>query len=168
MPTSAVGNEVKRPTGSLRGVYHHAGFTLLELMVVVAIVALASVGVTLSLRDAAQSQLDIEAQRLAALLESARAQSRTVGVPVTWRPTATGFAFEGLSATGDNPKIPVLPNQWQSADVSASVNRAVLLGPEPLIPPQRVRLWMRTQPERVLWVATDGVRPFAVQADALP
>jgi general secretion pathway protein H len=146
MPTSAAGNEVR-------------GFTLLELMVVVAIVALASVAVTLSLRDSAQAQLDTEAQRLAALLESARAQSRTVGVPVVWRPTATGFVFEGA---------PALPSQWQNTDVSASVTRPVLLGPEPLIPPQRVRLWMRAQPERVLVVATDGVRPFAVQAQELP
>jgi general secretion pathway protein H len=152
MPTSAAGNEVK-------------GFTLLELMVVVAIVALASVGVTLSLRDSAQAQLDTEAQRLAALLESARAQSRTVGVPVTWRPTATGFVFEGLPAARENSTAPMLPSQWQNTDVSASVTRPVLLGPEPLIPPQRVRLWMTAQPERVLWVATDGVRPFAVQAE---
>ena len=28
--------------------------------------------------------------------------------------------------------------------------------------------WMRSQPERVLWVATDGVRPFAVQPDSTP
>jgi general secretion pathway protein H len=159
MPTSAAGNEVRCPATTLRSARRKAGFTLLELMVVVSIVALASVGVTLSLRDSAQSQLDTEAQRLAALLESARAQSRTVGVPVTWRPTATGFAFEGA---------PTLPRQWQNADVSASVDRPVLLGPEPLIPPQRVRLWMPAQPERVLWVATDGVRPFAVQAGALP
>ncbi len=150
MPTSAAGNEVK-------------GFTLLELMVVVAILALASVGVSLSLRDSGQAQLDMEAQRLAALLESARAQSRTLGVPVIWRPTASGFVFEGTSA---------LPSQWQNTDpsagISASVTRPLLLGPEPLIPPQRVRLWMRSQPERVLWVATDGVRPFAVQPDSTP
>jgi general secretion pathway protein H len=148
MQISAAGNEVR-------------GFTLLELMVVVAIVALASVAVTLSLRDSGQAQLDTEAQRLAVLLESARAQSRTLGVPVIWRPTATGFVFEGASA---------LPSHWQNTDpntdIAASVTRPLLLGPEPLISPQRVRLWMRAQPGRVLWVATDGVRPFAVQADS--
>lgn len=146
MPTSAVGNEVKR----------QAGFTLLELMVVVAIVALASVGVSLSLRDASQTRLDTEAQRLSALLESARAQSRTLGVPVTWRPTATGFVFEGVQT---------LPSQWQAADISARVARPIVLGPEPLIPPQRIALWTQNQPARVVWVATDGVRPFAVQVE---
>jgi general secretion pathway protein H len=44
------------------------GFTLLELLVVVAIMAIATAGVGLAMRDASQSQLEREAQRLAALL----------------------------------------------------------------------------------------------------
>jgi general secretion pathway protein H len=66
-----------RPIRSLR----QRGFTLLELMVVVAIVALATAGVSLALRDSDATQLEREALRLSALLESARAQSRTSGVP---------------------------------------------------------------------------------------
>ena len=63
---------------------------------VVAIMALATAGVSLAMRDSAQTQLEREAQRLAALLESARAQSRASGVPVRWQPTETGFRFDGL------------------------------------------------------------------------
>ncbi|MBP6357465.1 MAG: prepilin-type N-terminal cleavage/methylation domain-containing protein, partial [Burkholderiaceae bacterium] len=44
------------------------GFTLLELLVVVAIIAIGTAGVSLALRDASASSLEREAQRLAALL----------------------------------------------------------------------------------------------------
>ena len=49
------------------------GFTLLELLVVLSIMALATVGVGLAMRDGTQAQLERDAERLAALLESARA-----------------------------------------------------------------------------------------------
>ena len=54
----------------------NAGFTVLELLIVVAIVAMASAGVTLSLRDGKEVQLEREAERLVALLEAARARSQ--------------------------------------------------------------------------------------------
>ena len=57
------------------------GFTLLELLVVISIMALATAGVGLAMRDGGQTQLEREAARLAALLESARAQSRAGGIP---------------------------------------------------------------------------------------
>ena len=61
------------------------GLTLLELLVVLAIIGFGLAGVSLSLRDSNQTQLEREAQRLIAVLEAARAQSRTSGVPVRWR-----------------------------------------------------------------------------------
>jgi general secretion pathway protein H len=48
----------------------HRGFTLVELLVVVALIAIASGLASLALRDPAASQLEQEASRLAALLES--------------------------------------------------------------------------------------------------
>jgi general secretion pathway protein H len=58
------------------------GFTLLELMVVVAIIALATATVSLALPDSNRDRLETEALRLSALLESARAQKRQIGVTV--------------------------------------------------------------------------------------
>ena len=86
MRTSVPGNDVT-PTlaASAAARPRTFGFTLLELLVVVAIIAIASAGVSFALRDSADTQLEREAQRLAALLESARAQSRTSGRPVQWR-----------------------------------------------------------------------------------
>ena len=136
------------------------GFTLLELLMVVAIMALATAGVSLAMRDSAQTQLEREAQRLAALLESARAQSRASGVPVRWQPTEAGFRFDGLPSES-------LPQQWMAPGVHAALPQgrgALLLGPEPVIGAQQTWLSLASQPGRTLVVATDGLRPFAVRA----
>ena len=137
------------------------GFTLLELLLVVAIIAVASAGVSFALRDSGQTQLEREALRLAALLESGRSRSLTSGVPVRWRPTASGFVFDGLPA-GD------LPDAWLAKDVATQGPGSLLLGPEPIIGPQSVRLVSTSQPGRSVSVATDGVRPFSVQSGQAP
>lgn len=134
------------------------GFTLLELMVVIAVIAIGTAVASLALRDTGGNTLAREADRLAALLESARAQSRAAGVPVTWRATATGFAWDGLPPGG-----PPLPTQWLDARTHTIGNAALALGPDPIIDAQAVVL--QGAPDAggaVLQVATDGLRPFAV------
>jgi general secretion pathway protein H len=152
MQTSAAGS--RKPA---------AGFTLLELLVVVAIVAMASAGVSFSMRDASQVQLIREADRLAALLESARARSQVMGVAVRWRDTTGGFQFEGLAAQS-------LPEQWLNEDTyvvkstsGEKITPYLQLGPEPVIEPQELILASRTQPGKMVALATDGVRPFNVK-----
>jgi general secretion pathway protein H len=137
----------------------YRGFTLLELLLVVTVVAIASAGVSFAFRDAGQARLDSEAQRLIAVLETARAQSRASGIAVTWRPTVEGFVLQGLP---DNPKNP-LAQKWQEPGIVVNSEKPLLLGPEPLIPPQSVLMWMSSQPLYSLRIGTDGVRPFAVQ-----
>jgi general secretion pathway protein H len=134
-----------------------AGFTLLELLVVVAIIAVATAGVSFALRDSQATQLEREAQRLTALLESARAQSRSSGVAVRWYPTEAGFRFEGLR---DN----TLPERWleETTQVRGATN--LELGPEPIIGRQEVVLESTALPGRSLRIATDGLRPFSVGA----
>ena len=136
-----------------------AGFTLLEMLVVMSIVAMASAGVGFAMRDSSQVQLDRDAERLVALLESARARSRVLGVPVRWHATATGFRFEGLP-------VAELPEQWLDKDTAVagdSSSASLLLGPEPIIGPQALVLISSSQPGKSVQLATDGVRPFAVQ-----
>jgi general secretion pathway protein H len=140
------------------------GFTLLELLIVVAIIAIGTVGVGLALRDSGQTALETQARALAAMLETARAQSRASGVPVRWRVIPGGFAWDGLDNTGPEP----LPNTWKTAGVQARSETPVLLGPEPLIPAQSIRLWREEQPQFIVTVATDGVRPFDVRATDAP
>ena len=135
------------------------GFTLLELLVVLSIIAL-SVGVaSLALRDGSQTQLEHEGTRLAALLEMARAEARVTGVMVRWVPAAPGdeaaFRFVGL------PPGQSMPKAWLDARVSAQVlgQTHLVLGPDAILPAQRVLLRLLDQR---LEVASDGLGPFNV------
>ena len=140
------------------------GFTLLELLVVLAIAALATAGATLALRDSSATQLEREALRLAAMLESARAQSRTSGMPVVWRTLPQGFEFLGLRPREEDPDSLAGPRSWLNPQTRAHIVRpanaaSLMLGPEPLIAAQRVVLLLG---ERQLSLATDGLAAFAV------
>ena len=152
--TSAPGSKPRRAA---------AGFTLLELMVVVVIVGVASAAVTLTLRDRSQSKLEEEGARLSALLETARTQSRIVGTDVRWAPLSAGggFQFMGLPPMATKE----LPSRWLDADTTATVVGApqLLLGPEPLLPAQRVVLHLG---EREIAVGTDGLSPFQIVDDS--
>jgi general secretion pathway protein H len=136
---------------------HSRGFTLVELLVVVALIAIASGLASLALRDPAANQLEQEGARLTALLESARAEARASGLAVRWEPQqlGAGFRFFGLPTTEQ------LPTQWLNEGVTADIvgARAVVLGPEPLIPAQRIVLSLG---DRRLTLATDGLGPFEV------
>ncbi|GKT23647.1 prepilin-type N-terminal cleavage/methylation domain-containing protein [Acidovorax sp. SUPP3334] len=132
------------------------GFTLFELLVVVSIIALATAGVGFALRDNGQTLLDREGERLSALLEAARAQSRASGATVRWRAFAGGFRFEGLPG---NPS----PGAWLDPGTQVLGPAVVQLGPEPLIGPQQILLANQGHPGRAVRVVTDGLRPFTVE-----
>lgn len=133
------------------------GVTLLELLVVVAVMALATAGVGLAIRGGPAAQLEREADRLIALLEAGRAASRASGVPVRWTVTGEGFRFEGVAPAS-------LPDRWLAPGVVAQNAAGLVLGPEPFIGAQQVQLTHADAPGQVLRIATDGLRPFAVKA----
>jgi general secretion pathway protein H len=161
------------------------GFTLIELLVVLMLVAIGTGVVSLALRDASGRKLEEEAARLIALLEGARAESRAAGMVVRWvpsggsdaAPTAVSaaaalaaprgvpaqdlaFQFVGLPATLR------MPTHWLVPGVSAQVQgaSALLLGPEAILPPQRVVL--RLADQRVE-LGSDGLAPFAVTSSTV-
>jgi general secretion pathway protein H len=132
------------------------------LIVVIAIIAIATAGVSFAMRDTNSAKLDREADRLAALLESARAQSRASGVVVRWRPVEGSFVFDGLPADA-------LPTGWAAEGITAQASLAngtlipvLQLGPDPIIAAQQVMLYSAGPPARALRIATDGLRPFTV------
>lgn len=125
---------------------------------------------TLSLRDPAAAQLEREADRLAALLEAARAEAQGAGLAVRWEPVpplpgqgAAGrqFRFVGL------PASLALPDRFLDERVRAWIPgaSALRLGPEPLIGAQRVTLSLDN---RQITLATDGLQPFAVVSTEVP
>ncbi|WP_353140952.1 prepilin-type N-terminal cleavage/methylation domain-containing protein [Limnohabitans sp.] len=149
------------------------GFTLLELLVVLAIIGFAMAGVSLSLRDSSQTQIEREAQRLVAVLEAARAQSRTSGIALIWQPTTEGFvirpALAPNPAQANNP-IAARTEKWLAIGTQASVSAAnlVVLGPEPILTAARITLSVANtnsnsaKPATSLSIGTDGLRPFQV------
>jgi general secretion pathway protein H len=142
-----------------------AGFTLIEVIVVMALIAIGTSLIGLALRDGTQSRLDEEGARLTALLESARAEARASGITVSWVPAGAGatvddahFRFVGL------PQGIEMPSHWLGEGVSAEVvgARALLLGPEPVLPAQRLILHLD---DRRLVLTTDGLAPFGPLID---
>ena len=142
------------------------GFTLIELMLVIALIAVAAGVVSLALRDPASVRLQTEAQRLSALLESARAESRASGLVVHWMPTDIDgeVHFRFVQVSGGRSTALARPTRWLDAQVRAEVVGAafVPLGPEPLIGAQRIVLRLGDQR---LELTTDGLGPFAVVGD---
>lgn len=143
-----------------RATSRQTGFTLIELLVVITLIAIASSVISLALRDPAATRLEQEAARLAALLESARAEARASGLAARWEPRAEqadtpGFRFIGLPDSAERP------SRWLGEGVSAEVvgARAVVLGPEPLIGRQRIVL--RLDAQRLV-LDTDGLGPFVI------
>ena len=145
------------------------GFTLVELLVVLLMVALASGLIAMAMRSGDEDRLEQEGARRAALLEAGRAEARATGTAVRFelrdRANSVGsaagaaedFRFVGLPA-GTLPQV-----RWLDGEVRARIDGArwLTLGPEPLIGAQRIVL-QRGQRELVL--ATDGLAPFAVLA----
>ena len=141
-----------------------AGFTLIELMVVVLLIAIASAVTSLALRDPASTRLEHEGARLVALLESARTEARAAGLAASWEPRSGQEGVEGFRFVGLPPSSE-LPTHWLTSGVSAEVPgaRAVQLGPEPLIGAQRIVLSLAAQ---TLTLSTDGLGPFVVNTEA--
>lgn len=144
----------------------HRGFTLLELMVVVALMALATATVVIGLRDSNETRLETEALRLGAVLDAARAQSRTSGVALLWQAGPDGYGL-GPAGTAFNPATPPL-RPWLHPGTTVRIvqpagSPVLVLGPEPLMPPQRIELQLG---EARLALATDGIGPFTVQRAA--
>jgi len=95
------------------------GFTLIELMVVMALVAISIATVTFAIPDPSNTRLEREAARLIALLESARTQARAGAMTVLWVPQPNGpeadYQFLGM------PPALMPPLKWLESEVRAEV-----------------------------------------------
>ena len=134
------------------------GFTLLELLVVLLIIALGSAGVALSLRMSPEQHLEQEAQRLVYWLELARQQSSTQGQRIQWVANERGYSFV-FNGPSTLPKD-TIPWLGTTTQVISNTNTLVL-GPEPILSPQFIELGSKENATLHLKVGTRGVEPFA-------
>jgi general secretion pathway protein H len=81
------------PCGRTR-VVRSAGFTLLEMLVVLVIAGLLVSLASLSLTRNPRTDLREEAQRLALLFETASDEAQVRARPIAWQPIAGGFRFD--------------------------------------------------------------------------
>ena len=78
-----------------------AGFTLIEVLVVLAIMAVVAAAVVVMALPGDAEAARAEAQRLAALLESAMREARASGSPIAWSAERQGYAFWQRGDDGD-------------------------------------------------------------------
>ena len=128
---------------------------------VIAIIALGTATVGLALRDSGDTALERDAQRLAAVLEAARAQSRATGVPVGATFSDSGYRLSGLPPARAE-------GFWLDSGTRVFGSATLVLGPEPIGAPQQVVLGLAQRPDRQRAVSSDGLRPFAVGPVSAP
>ncbi len=133
------------------------GFTLLELMVVLAIVALLTGVITIQLRPHAPHQLGRESERLAVWLEAARHLARAEGRVLQVRFSAQGAELIGLT----DPRTPQPSLPWlYPGRTQVRSAQTVWLGPEAMLPAQRLELMMVDEPQWSGGVWTSGLGPW--------
>ena len=131
------------------------GFTLVELLVVLAIVAVASVGVQWAWSGNSRS-LQRDAEQLAQWLDVVRADARAQGqiAQLTW-------STEGIDA--HIAGLPTRQLRWSAGSrltlANGSTIRTLSLPPEPVMPATTLRLQRKDQ---ILTVFTQGFAPFTV------
>lgn len=147
MPTSATG----RPDRGRR-----AGFTLVELLMVVAIIGMAAAAVVLTVPDP-RPAVGAEAERFAARLTRAREEAILSNRPVAVETTAAGYDFQTFDgrawvALNDGPFGPEVWGEGVSVAVNEGDARAVF-DPTGVAEPFRLTL---TRERTSRTVAVDG------------
>ncbi|QXI36479.1 GspH/FimT family pseudopilin [Pseudomonas xantholysinigenes] len=96
------------------------GFTLIELMVVLVIVGIASAAISLNIRPDPGKQLRADGERLARLLELAQSEAQAAGQPLRWQSDRDGYRFVRADgqALADGP---LKPRRWQAETVKVRV-----------------------------------------------
>jgi len=150
-----------------------AGFTLVEVLVVVVIIGLVVALVTVRISPDARQSLREEGSRLAALLGHAREEAIVTGAPLAWQRTEQGYQF--MQRAADRTWQPVdrdaslrartlpagvsLPAVETSAP-SSGTYPVIVLSPTGLTEPFRITLALG---EHRVWVSSDGTAAAMVE-----
>ena len=153
------------------------GFTLIEVLVVVVIIALLASLVAVNLAPDARQSLREEGARLAALLAHARDEAIVTGAPLAWQRTESGYRFlerapgrtwRPLQTDASLRQRELPPGiRLEVAGLSAAVKGRepmILLSPTGFGDPFRITLVLGEQRLRVLY---DGAGVPAVENPGL-
>ncbi len=101
-----------------------AGFTLLEMMVVLVIAGLLVSLTALTMTRNPRTDLNEEAQRLALLFESAGDEAQVRARPIAWQPLDNGFRFDQRTEDGWRPLRDELlgPRNWEGGVTGVSIS----------------------------------------------
>ena len=115
-----------------------AGFTLIEILVTMAIISVLSVVIVFAATPGEAAQARTEARRLAALLELALGEARASGQSIAWSPSPDGYAFLRMSEDGEWQGFPA-DSAYRRRSLPAGVALdAVHLGAQPLRRGERI------------------------------
>jgi general secretion pathway protein H len=100
-----------------------AGFTLLEMLVVLVIAGLLVSLASLAMTRNPRTDLNEEAQRLALLFESAGDEAQVRARPIAWQPYDGGFRFDMHTDDGWRPLRDDLlgPRRWEGGVTSVAI-----------------------------------------------
>ncbi|PWG03761.1 type II secretion system protein GspH [Sphingosinicella humi] len=145
------------PRASLAG--RTAGFTLVELLIVLTIIGLASAGVVMAIPDT-RGSLTEEAERFAARAAAARDRAIIDAAALSLRVTSTGYGFDRRVDSEWQPleRKPFGDQRWtEGTRASADGGEAVriLFDPTGLVDPARLTL-VRDDEQVVVEIGADG------------
>jgi len=131
-----------------------AGFTLLEMLVALVILAIGMATAVIALRPDESRLLGTEADRLALLLEQAREESAIGGMPLAWIAREDGYEFQRreLTETGPSWNVIRVDDLFHPRDLPVGLHiRSVEMDGHPVDFGQRVAL------------GADGVQKLTVE-----
>ncbi|MFL9897807.1 GspH/FimT family pseudopilin [Paraburkholderia fungorum] len=101
-----------------------AGFTLLEMMVVLVIAGILVSLTALTMTRNPRTDLNEEAQRLALLFESAGDEAQVRARPIAWQPFEGGFRFDVRTEDGWRPLRDELlgPRSWEGGVTGVTID----------------------------------------------
>jgi general secretion pathway protein H len=117
------------------------GYTLVELLVVIAVIGIAAGVLTLSLRADDTRRLGQEGDRLAALFRMAQSEARLTGRPILWQADLAGYRFRAAAPDAQAPLPEELARErhWP-LEVQRVERSELLFGREPLREPTEVEV----------------------------